>query len=139
MEPFNSGYVVPPIVDSVQEFKVQSHNDQAEFGMVVGGTINVVTKSGTNQLHGTAWEYLRNDALDARNTFLPSAQPLRQNQFGATAGGPVYLPKLYDGRNRTFFFGSYQGWRLRQPGRPTIGFRLREPGRRPERLAAPNI
>ena len=115
METFNSGYVVPPIVDSIQEFKVQSHNDQAEFGMTLGGTINVVTKSGTNDLHGSAWEFLRNDFFDARNTFLPSRTALRQNQFGATAGGPVILPKLYNGRNHTFFYVAYQGWRFRQP------------------------
>ena len=115
METFNSGYVVPPIVDSIQEFKVQSHNDQAEFGMSLGGTINVVTKSGTNEVHGSAWEFMRNDALDARNTFLARAQTLRQNQFGATGGGPVILPKLYNGKNRTFFYLAYQGWRFRQP------------------------
>jgi hypothetical protein len=115
MEPFNSGYVVPPIIDQIQEFKVQSHNDQAEFGMAMGGTVNVVTKSGTNELHGSAWEYIRNNAFDARNFFLPSKQPLRQNQFGASGGGPVVLPKLYNGRNRTFFFLAYQGFRFRQP------------------------
>ena len=66
---FLSTYAVPPIIDTIQEFKVNSHNDQAEFGGALGGIINVVTKSGTNGLHGTAWEYLRNDAFDARNTF----------------------------------------------------------------------
>ena len=89
---------------AIQEFKVQSHNDQAEFGGGVGGVINVVTKSGTNEVHGTAWEFLRNDALDARNPFFRGVTPFRQNQFGATIGGPI-------AKNRTFFFGSYQGFR----------------------------
>lgn len=98
-----------------QEFKIQSHNDSAEFGGVLGGTINTVTKSGTNELHGTAWEYLRNDAFNARDYFLPSVAPFKENTFGATVGGPVYIPKLYNGRNRTFFFFGYQGFRYRSP------------------------
>lgn len=109
---FMSTYAVPPIVDAVQEFKVQSHNDQAEFGMATGGAINVVTKSGTNAFHAAAWEFLRNEALDARNPFRTSKTPLRQNMFGVTLGGPVVLPG-YRGQNRTFFFLSYQGFRNR--------------------------
>jgi hypothetical protein len=108
---FQSTYAVPPIVDSIAEFKVNSHNDQAEFGGVLGGVINVATKSGTNDLHGTLWEFLRNDAFNARNTFQKSATVFRQNQFGVSAGGPVMIPKLYDGRNKTFFFGAYEGFR----------------------------
>jgi outer membrane receptor protein involved in Fe transport len=114
-ESFNSTYAVPPVVDAIQEFKVQSHNDQAEFGGALGGIINVVTKSGTNELHGAAWEYIRNDAFDARNFFQANVTPFRQNQFGATGGGPVVIPKVYNGKNRTFFFLSYQGFRFRQP------------------------
>ena len=97
-------YAVAPIVDAIQEFKVQSHNDQAEFGGGVGGVINVVTKSGTNEFHGSAWEFLRNDALDARNPFFRNVTAFRQNQFGVTGGGPIV-------KNRTFFYGSYQGFR----------------------------
>jgi hypothetical protein len=111
---FQSTYTVAPIIDQIEEFKVNSHNDQAEFGGVLGGVINVVTKSGTNQLHGSAWEYLRNNALDARNTFQSSVTPYRQNQFGVAAGGPVWIPKLYNGRNKTFFFGAYEGQRFTQ-------------------------
>jgi hypothetical protein len=107
---FSSTYAVPPIIDSIAEFKVNSHNDQAEFGGVLGGIINVATKSGTNQLHGSVWEFLRNDAFNARNTFQPTATVFRQNQFGVSAGGPVMIPKLYDGRNKTFFFGAYEGF-----------------------------
>lgn len=111
---FMSTYAVPPIVDAVQEFKVQSHNDQAEFGMATGGAINVVTKSGTNRFHAAAWEFLRNDAFDARNPFRTIKTPLRQNMFGVTLGGPLILPR-YRGNNRTFFFLSYQGFRNRTP------------------------
>ncbi len=105
---------VNPIVDAIAEFKVQSHNDQAEFGGVLGGVINVATQSGTNSIHGSAWEYLRNSEFDARNTFLPAVTPFRQNQFGAAVGGPVWIPKILNGKNNTFFHGSYQGWRLRR-------------------------
>ncbi|HVT94095.1 MAG TPA: TonB-dependent receptor [Bryobacteraceae bacterium] len=111
---FQSTYTVAPIIDQMSEFKVNSHNDQAEFGGVLGGVINVVTKSGTNQLHGSFWEYLRNNAVDARNTFQQEVTPYKQNQFGVAAGGPVMIPKLYDGRNKTFFFGAYEGTRFTQ-------------------------
>ena len=108
---FLSTYAVPPIIDSIQEFKVQSHNDEAEFGGALGGIVNVQSKSGTNALHGSVWEYLRNDALDARNTFFQSKTPFRQNMFGAAVGGPVTIPKLYNGRNKAFFFFAYEGFR----------------------------
>jgi hypothetical protein len=107
-------YNYQPIVDGIQEFKVQSHNDLAEFGGVSGGIINVVTKGGTNQIHGSAWEFLRNSAFDARNYFLPTVNPLRQNQFGVTVGGPVVIPHLYNGHNKTFFFFAYEGFRNSQ-------------------------
>src|SRR5215472_18779263 len=106
---FSSTYAVPPIIDSIDEFKVNGHNDLAEFGGALGGIINVATKSGTNEFHGTAWEYLRNDYFNARNTFQPTVTVFRQNQFGASAGGPILLPKLYNGKNRTFFFGAFEG------------------------------
>jgi len=111
---FQSTYSVPPIVDAIQEFKVVSHADSAQFGSVLGGVINVVTKSGTNEYHGTVWEYVRNTAFDARNTFLKKVTPFRQNQFGASFGGPVWIPKLYNGKNKTFFYFAYQGFRYTQ-------------------------
>lgn len=111
LQPNFSQYDVPPIVDAIQEFKMQSHNDQSEFGGVMGGVINVVTKSGTNQYHGDVWEFLRNDALDATNPLLEKKIPLKQNVFGATMGGPVMAP-FYNGHNRTFFFGAYEGTRI---------------------------
>jgi hypothetical protein len=114
----NGVYVIPPIIDDMQEFKVQSHDDKAEYGSVLGGVVNVVTKSGTNSLHGAAWEFVRNNIFDARDSFADeyrsSPSPFRQNQFGATIGGPVWLPHLYNGRNRTFFQFGYEGWRYSQ-------------------------
>jgi hypothetical protein len=111
---FIGNYNFEPIVDTVQEFKVQSHNDEAEFGQAIGGIVNVVTKSGTNEFHGSLWEFIRNSAFDARNTFLAEVNPLRQNQFGVAGGGPVWIPKVYNGKNRTFFYGGYEGFRQSQ-------------------------
>ncbi len=113
---FISSYAVPPIIDAIQEFKVVSHADSAEYGGVLGGVINVTTKSGTNQLHGSAWEYARNKIFDARTYFLPKnvpKTPYSQNQFGGSIGGPVVVPH-YNGKNKTFFFGAYQGFRYSQ-------------------------
>lgn len=109
-----STYAVPPIIDAIQEIKVVSHTDSAEYGSVLGGVVNVVSKSGTNAFHGSAWEYFRNEALDARTYFLPSSssKPIfHQNQFGGAVGGPVWIPKLYNGTDKTFFFVAYQGFR----------------------------
>ena len=112
---FIGNYNVQPIVDTVQEFKVQSHNDLAEFGQAPGGIVNVATKSGTNSLHASVWEFLRNSDLDANgffaNSFGDQRNALKQNQFGVAIGGPVLIPKLYNGRNKTFFFGGYEGYR----------------------------
>jgi Carboxypeptidase regulatory-like domain len=110
----NSTYAIGPIIDAIQEFKVVSHTDDAEFGSVLGGVVNVVTKSGANEYHGAAWDYLRNTAFDARNYFLPTSQSkpfFHQNQFGGAIGGPVLIPKLYNGKDKTFFYGAYQGFR----------------------------
>lgn len=111
---FIGNYNVSPIIDTVQEFKVQSENE-AEFGQAVGGIVNVVTKSGTNQYHGSAWEFLRNSDLDANNFFSnllgDQRNALKQNQFGVAVGGPLSIPKLYNGKNRTFFYGGYEGYR----------------------------
>ena len=108
---FGSTYAIPPIVDDIQEFKVQSHNDDASFGGVMGGVINVVTKSGTSQFHGSGWEFIRNKALDANNPFVPEPQ-FQQNQFGATLGGPLPIPGEH--QRKTFFFLSYEGFRNHQ-------------------------
>jgi hypothetical protein len=102
-----------PTVDAVQEFKVQTNNYSAEFGNSGGAIVNVSIKSGTNAFHGTLWEFLRNDALDANNFFANRARrrkgKFRFNQYGGTIGGPIRIPKLYDGRDRSFFFSSYEG------------------------------
>ena len=102
-------YTVLPSVDAIQEFKVQSSNSSAEFGRSAGAQINVVTKSGTNQFHGTAFEFFRNRNMDAKNFFdSPGPTPgLDRNQYGGTAGGPIR-------KDKTFFFGSYEGLNLRQ-------------------------
>ncbi len=112
---FLSTYAVPPIIDAIQEFAVVSHTDNAQFGSVTGGIVNVVTKSGTNEFHGSAWSFDRDVIFDARPYFLPTTTPnppYHQNQFGGSIGGPVWIPKLYNGRNKTFFFGAYQGFRF---------------------------
>ena len=109
--------------DAIQEFKVQSETYSAEYGFSAN-QVNIVSKSGTNQLHGTVFEFLRNDALDAHNPFDPvGTKPaeLRQNQFGFVVGGPVYIPKVYDGRNKTFFLANYEGWRIIRGNTPFFG------------------
>lgn len=117
---FIGNYNYSPIVDDIQEFKVQSHNDLAEFGGVVGGIINVASKSGTNTFHGSGWEFLRNEKMDARNYFQTARNPLRQNQFGLTIGGPVDIPHLYKGKDRTFFFFGYEAFHQSQATQSTI-------------------
>ena len=108
-------------VDDLQEFRVSSSSYSAEYGLSPGGQFSFQTRSGTNDLHGSAFDYLRNNALDANNWFNDNTTPItpktaeRQNDFGGTIGGPILLPRLYDGRNRSFFFFSYEGLRLTQP------------------------
>jgi hypothetical protein len=101
---------VNPTVDAVEEFKVQSGVMPAEFGFTLGGVVNMVTKSGTNSPHGTAYEFVRNNDFDARNTFAAGITPYRYNQYGGAFGGPVFIPKAYDGRDRSFFFFNIEHW-----------------------------
>ena len=110
-----SSFVYGPSPDAIQEFKVQTNSMSAEFGRSGGAVMNVAIKSGTNAFHGSAFEFLRNSKLDAKNFFDPPTgptPPFKQNQFGAAVGGPVTLPG-YNGKNRTFFFTDYQGTRIR--------------------------
>jgi hypothetical protein len=100
-------YVIQPSVDAIEEFKVQTNAYSAEFGRGNGAILNAVIKSGTNSFHGDVYEFFRNDVLDARNAFDTSRQPYRQNQFGATLGGPII-------KDRTFFFVDYEGLRIAQ-------------------------
>ncbi len=114
-----------PNPDALQEFSVQTNNFSAEFGRQGGGLVNAVTKSGTNEFHGVVFEYLRNKSVNAANRFAPIGKDangkdfkiddgLKRNQYGFTLGGPVLLPKLYDGKDKSFFFFSYQGQKLRR-------------------------
>src|SRR5437762_4339074 len=105
-----------PSVEGVQEFKILTNSYPAEYGRSGGGVVIMITKSGTNALHGSAFDFLRNSALDANGFFanrsgLPLAS-FKRNQFGGSIGGPVLLPKIYNGKNKTFFFTDYEGMRL---------------------------
>ena len=111
-----------PSVESLTEFTVDTNGFKAEYGQAGGGVMTFASKSGTNQLHGSAYNFLRNDAMDARNFFAARRSIYRQNDFGFTAAGPVYIPKLYDGRNKTFFFVSYEGFRNRVGANDTFLF-----------------
>jgi hypothetical protein len=113
---FNT-YIVLPSIDALQEFKVQSGIYPAEFGRSAG-QINVSTKAGTNEFHGALFEFLRNDKLDARNYAFtsnrPPKDPFKWNQYGFTLGGPVWIPRLVNGRNRLFFLSNFEGYRDRK-------------------------
>jgi len=103
----DAGFVLKPPIDAIAEFRILTHNSDAQFGGSLGSTTNIVTRGGTNQFHGAAWEFFRNDAMDASDYFARSVQPLKQNQFGGTLGGPII-------KDKTFFFGYYEGFRNRQ-------------------------
>jgi Carboxypeptidase regulatory-like domain/TonB-dependent Receptor Plug Domain len=113
-------------VDALQEFRVESSTYSAEYGHSPGGQFALVTRSGTNAFHGTVFDYLRNNFFDANNWFndhYGDSQPaLRQNDFGGTLGGPVRIPKLYNGKDRTFLFVSYEGLRLDQPAAAAVQY-----------------
>src|SRR5215472_11942804 len=104
-------FTVAPPIDSVQEFRMETGVYEAKFGAHAGAEVNMVTKSGTNELHGTAYDNLRNSSFDARNFFDPAVAPMHRNQFGGTIGGPVVIPHVYDGHDQTFFFLAYEGTR----------------------------
>ena len=110
-----TNFVVLPPVDAIQEFKVQTSDFSAEFGRSGAAVLNATVKSGTNQFHGSVWEFFRNDKLDAADYFERGKKgELRQNQYGFTIGGPVIIPHVFDGHNKIFFFGDYEGFRRRQ-------------------------
>ncbi|HEX3660033.1 MAG TPA: carboxypeptidase regulatory-like domain-containing protein [Acidobacteriaceae bacterium] len=116
---YNDTYIntnVPfPNPDAIQEFNFITDNMSAAYGNAIGGVVNVVTKSGADQIHGDAFEFLRNAAFDAANYFSPVVNPLHQNQFGGSIGGPIL-------RNRLFYFGSYQGTRFSTQNNGQIAF-----------------
>ena len=100
----DGGYAMRTPVDAIQEFRILAETAPAEYGGTAGATTTVITRSGTNSFHGALYEFLRNDKLDARNFFAATTEPLKQNQFGATVGGPLR-------KNKDFFFGYYEGFR----------------------------
>ncbi len=102
----DGGFVLEPPVDAVAEFRILTHTANAEFGHSTGSTTNIVTRAGTNAYHGSLWEFLRNDAFDAKSFFAQSVEPLKRNQYGGTLGGPVH-------KDKTFFFLFYEGLRER--------------------------
>jgi hypothetical protein len=116
--------VINATPDLVQEFKVETNNFSAEYGRAAGGVFNVITRSGTNQFHGNLYEFFRNTELNANDYFSNGAgnprSPFKYNQFGGTLGGPVYIPKVYNGRNKTFFFVSEESVRFIQ-GQTFVG------------------
>ncbi|HEV3331219.1 MAG TPA: carboxypeptidase regulatory-like domain-containing protein [Bryobacteraceae bacterium] len=102
-----------PFPDAIQEFSVQTSNYSARYGGNAGGVVNIVTKSGDNQVHGDLFEFVRNSVFNARDYFAAHTDPLKRNQFGGTLGGPVVIPHVYNGKDKTFFFIGYQGTRIR--------------------------
>jgi hypothetical protein len=103
----DAGFVLKPPIDAIAEFRILTHNANAEFGRSTGSTTNIITRAGANQFHGALWEFLRNDAMDASDYFTHQVRQLKQNQFGGTFGGPIV-------KDKTFFFGYYEGFRNRQ-------------------------
>ena len=104
---------IAPSIDAISEFKIQT-NMSAKFGAAGGANIAVSIRSGTNEYHGSAYEFLRNSQLDARDYFAAQRPPFKFNQFGFTLGGPLSIPKLYNGKNRTFFFFNYEAFKQRR-------------------------
>lgn len=102
-----------PSVDAITEFSVETNGFKAEYGRAQGGMMTFTSKSGTNKFSGTLYEFLRNDALDSRRFFEDRKGKYKQHDFGWSAGGPVWIPKVYDGRNKTFFFASGEWFRNR--------------------------
>src|SRR5579885_27042 len=102
-----------PSVEAITEFTVDSNGFKAEFGHAAGGIMTFSSKSGTNEFHGSAYEFLRNNALDSRNFFEKKHGIYKQNDFGVSAGGPIWIPKIIHGKDRSFFFVSYEGFRNR--------------------------
>lgn len=107
----NLGAGLIPNLDSIEEFRLITNSFDAEYGKFSGAVVNAITKSGTNGIHGDVFEFWRNDKLDATNYFFTSKSELRRNQFGYAVGGPVVIPKVFNGRNKLFWFSDYQGTR----------------------------
>jgi hypothetical protein len=113
-----------PSIEAVTEFTVDTNGFKAEYGQASGGIMSFASKSGTNALHGSAYDFIRNEKFDANNFFnngrgIPRAI-YKQHDFGASVGGPVWIPKIYNGKNRTFFFWSYEAFRNRDGANGTV-------------------
>jgi len=115
---FFKAFGTEPSIDAIQEFRVQTNITSAEFGAGAGANVAVALKSGTNTLHGSVFEFLRNDKLDANDFFRNASgtgkTAFRQNQWGAVVGGPVRIPGVYDGRNKLFWLFNYEGRKIRR-------------------------
>jgi len=118
-ETFEVAYAAPSL-EAITEFAVDTGGFKAEYGQAAGGVISFSSRSGTNAIHGTVYDFLRNEKLDARSFFEKKKGIYKQNDFGAAGGGPIRIPKLYDGRNRTFFYLAYEGFRNRVGGNDVI-------------------
>jgi hypothetical protein len=121
---FNNGTffktaAIAPSIDAIAEFKIQT-NMSARYGAAAGANINVSIRSGGNEYHGTLYEFHRNAKMDSRAYFAPRRPDFKFNQFGFTLGGPIQIPKVYDGRNRTFFFFNYEGFQQRREATQVI-------------------
>jgi Carboxypeptidase regulatory-like domain len=121
---FNNGTffktaAIHPSIDAIQEFKIQT-NTSARYGAAAGANINIAIRSGTNDLHGSLFEFIRNDHLDSRDYFAQTKPTYQRNNFGFTIGGPVVIPKLYSGKNRTFWFFNYEALRERRAVTQTL-------------------
>lgn len=113
-----NNYAVPPIIDTVQEFKINSHSD-AQYGGVIGGVVNIASKAGTNNYHGSAWEYVRSNSFDA-NPFFSAPPAYHLNTYGGQMGGPIIVPHLYNGKNKTFIEVGFEGTRYSKAGSTNI-------------------
>ena len=111
-------YAVPPIVDTVQEFKINSHSD-AQYGGVIGGVVNIASKPGTNQYHGSGWDFIRANTFDA-NPFFSAPPSYHLNTYGGQMGGPIIVPRLYNGRNKTFIEVGFEGTHYAKAGSTNI-------------------
>jgi hypothetical protein len=121
---FTNSFATAPPPDALEEFKVASHQSDAASSLAAGANVNLVTKSGTNDLHGAAWDFLRNDKLSANgffnNYFANAKLPFRQNQFGFYPGGPIYIPHILHGRKQSLYFSAYyEGLRFRRTNATT--------------------
>jgi len=116
-EAISGAQIITPATADIEQMKMVTHSDSSQFGGALGGIIDVITKSGTNHFHGSAWEYWRDSSLfDASSPITQTLTDLHQHQFGASIGGPVLIPHLYNGRNKTLFYGSYEGYRQTMAG-----------------------